>query len=128
MISGNVSQVHQRETFAFNFLDHDRQNLALLDFVLRKENKTSTVFSLFGYGDTLKQYKLVGYLKHYTRTITCTTVCTLSTSVAHVFKHLQRIVNQVVAFVTVDVNHHADATRIVFVFGIIQSICHILLH
>ena len=65
------------------------------------------------------------YLKHDTRAIAGTSIGTLRASVAHILKYLQCIVNQLVAFVTVDIYHHADSTRIVFVFGIIQSICHI---
>ena len=67
----------------------------------------------------------MGYLKHDTRAVAGTSVSTFRATMAHVFKYFQCIVYQLVAFVTVDIYHHTDTTRIVFVFGIIQSICHI---
>ena len=67
----------------------------------------------------------MGNLEHDTCSVASLVVGTFSTAVSHVLKHLQRIVNQLVALVSVNVNHHTDSTCVVFIGGIIQSICHI---
>ena len=52
-------------------------------------------------------------------------VAGLSTTMLHVLKNTQSIVNQFMALVSVDIHHHADTTRIVLILGTIQSISHI---
>ena len=96
-------------------------------FVLGQEYQSCAVLTLFGDGNTLKQYKLVWNLQHDTCTVASLVVCSLCTSVAHVLENFQSIVYKLMALVTVDVNHHAYTASVVLVRGIIQSICHFVL-
>ena len=68
------------------------------------------------------------YLQQDTGTIASFAVGTFGTTVAKILEDLQCVVNQFVAFVAMDIDDHANATRIVFVLGIIQSISHICSH
>ena len=59
----------------------------------------------------------------------------LGTTMTHVLQYPQGIVHQLVALVAVDIYHHANATRIVFITALVQSLswlvkftfCHIIL-
>ena len=119
--------MHQLQSLALYFLNHYAEDVLLPLLIFRKKNKSSAVFSLLRHRYSLQQNKLVGYLQHDTRAIAGLVVCTLCTAVAHILEHFQRIVDQIMAFVAVDVNHHTYATGIVFVGCIIQSISHLLL-
>ena len=74
----------------------------------------------------MKKYELVGYLQHYTRTVAGLVVGSFGAAVAHVLEYFQRIVNQFVALIAMNVDNHSDAARVVLVLGIIQSISHFL--
>ena len=120
----HVTQMHQSKTLTLYLFNHDRENLTLTFLVFWKENDTRAVFSLFRHRDTLKKNKLVRYLKQDTSTV-ARLVTSLCTTMLHILEHAQCVVYQVVAFVTVDVNHHAYATSVMLIRGIIQSISHI---
>ena len=47
-------------------------------------------------------------------TVTGLVAC-LGTAVLHIFKHLKGIVHQFVALSPVNIHHHSDTTRIVFI-------------
>ena len=64
-------------------------------------------------------------LKHDTCTVTGLVVCSLCTSMAHVFQYFQCVVYKLMAFVAMNVDNHSDATCIVLITGRIQSISHI---
>ena len=114
-VGGHISQMHQGEACALYFLDYHTKNCRLLFLVFRKEHQSCAVFPFLRYRDALQQNKLVGNLKHDAGTVAGLVVGSFSSAVAHVFKHLQRRINQLVRFVSVDVNHHANTTGIVFV-------------
>ena len=63
-------------------------------------------------------------LQQYARAV-ARLVAGLRATVLHVLKHPQGVVHQIVAFVTVDVNHHAHTTSVMLILGTIQSISHI---
>ena len=116
--------MHQRKSFALNLFDHHREYLLLADRVFGQEDKSRAILSLFGDGDALQQNELVGNLQENARTVASLVVGTFGSAMPHVLEHLQCVVYQFVALVTVDVYHHAHTTRVVFVLGIIQSFIH----
>ena len=61
-------------------------------------------------------------LQHDAGTVSCFTIGSLCTSVAHVLQHFERVIYQFVAFVSVDVDHHAHAASVVLILGIIESL------
>ena len=77
----------------------------------------------------------MGYLYHDTRTITGLVAC-LGATVFHVLKHLQCIVNQIMTFSAVYVNHHTHAASIMLIVALVESFfglsllsfCHIILY
>ncbi len=121
--------MHQLQTLAFNFLDHDTENLLLrildLRSSLRQKDQTCTVLTLFWYRNALQKNKLMRNLHHNARTVTCL-VARLRTPVPHVFQHFQRIVHQLVALASVNVHHHAHTTGIVLICFVIESFIHLL--
>ncbi|CDD20582.1 putative uncharacterized protein [Prevotella sp. CAG:732] len=114
-VGRHIAKVHQLESLTFDFLDHDGEDVLLFLLVLRQEDKTCTIFALLRHRDTLKKNKLMWNLEHDTCAITCLVVGTLCTTVAHVLKYLQGIIDQLMTLVSVDVNHHTYATRIVLI-------------
>ena len=128
--------MHQRQTLALNLLDHHTQNLLLRLCVLWQEYQTSAVLTLFRYWDTLQQNKLMWNLYHNTGTIT-SLIASLSSTMFHVFQHLQCIVHQIVTLSAVDVHYHSNAASIMLIVALIESFlvclsllsfCHIILH
>ena len=124
---GHCAQVHQREPLALNLLDHPRQYGCLSLPVLGQEHQPRAILALLGHGYALQQYELVGYLQHNASPVASLVVCALGTAVAHVLEHLQGVVNKLMAFVAVYVNHHPHAACVVLVGCIIQSFFHIWL-
>ena len=89
--------------------------------VLGQEHKTCAVFSLFGHGNSLQENELVRYLQHDARAVAGLVVGSFGTTVAHVLKHAQGIVNQLMALVAMYVHHHADTASVVLIGGVVQS-------
>ncbi len=114
-VGRHVAEVHQLESLTFDFLDHDGEDVLLFLLVLRQEDEARTIFSLFWHWDTLKKNKLMWNLEHDTCAVTRLVVGSLSTTMAHVLKNLQGVIDQLMTLVTVDVNHHTYATRIVLI-------------
>lgn len=49
-VGRHIAQVHQLQSLALNFLDHDRENILLFLLVLRQEDETRSYFSFSGTG------------------------------------------------------------------------------
>ena len=114
-VGRHIAQVHQLQSLALNFLDHDRENILLFLLVLRQEDETRSVFSLLRHRDTLKKNKLMWNLEHDTGTVARLVISTLCTTMAHVLEYLQGVIDQLMTLVTVDIHHHTYATRIVLI-------------
>ena len=114
-VGRHIAQVHQLKSLTFNLFDHNREDILLFLLILRQEDKTCTIFSLFRYRDTLKKNKLMWNLEHDTGTVTRLVISTLCTTMAHVFEYLQGVIDQLMTLVTVDIHHHTYATRIVLI-------------
>ena len=114
-VGRHIAEMHQLQSLALNFLNHDREDILLFLLVLRQEDETRSVFSLLRHRDTLKKNKLMWNLEHDTGTITRLVIGTLSTTMAHVFEYLQGVIDQLMTLVTVDIHHHTYATRIVLI-------------
>ena len=110
-----VAKVHQLKSLTFDFLDHDGEDVLLFLLVLRQEDKTRTILTFLRDRDSLKKNKLMWNLEHDTCAVTRLVVGSLSTTMAHVLKNLQGVIDQLMTLVTVDVNHHTYATRIVLI-------------
>ncbi len=93
----------------------------LTSLVLGHEHKTCAVFSFLWHGNSLQENKLVRYLQHNARAVAGLVVGSFGATVAHVFKHAQGIVNQLMALVAMYVHHHADAASVVLIGGAVQS-------
>ena len=107
--------MHQLQSLAFNFLNHDRENILLFLLILRQEDEPRTIFTFFWHWDTLKKNKLMWNLEHDTGTITRLVIGTLCTTMTHVLEYLQGVIDQLMTLVTVDIHHHTYATRIVLI-------------
>ena len=107
--------MHEREALTLYFFYHNRENLLLLGLILGQEDESCAVFSFFGHRYTLQENELMRYLQQNAGSVSCLIVGALSSAVAHVLKYFQCIVNQLVAFVAVNVHHHSDAASIMFV-------------
>ena len=46
----------------------------------------------------------------------------LRTTVAHVLQHAERIVNQLMTFVAVNIHNHTHATGVMFIHGLVQTL------
>ena len=114
--------MHQLQTLALNLLNHDGENLLLTGLILRQENQTSTVFSLFGYRDALKKNKLVWNLQQDAGSVAGLAVSALGATMSQILQHFQCIVNQLMTFTSVDIHHHTYAARVVLVGTVVQSI------
>ena len=114
-VGRHIAEVHQLQSLALNFLDHDREDVLLFLLILRQEDETRSVFSLLRHRDTLKKNKLMWNLEHDTGTVTRLVISTLCTTMAHVFEYLQGVIDQLMTLVTVDIHHHTYATRIVLI-------------
>ena len=114
-VSWHIAEMHQLQSLAFNFLNHDRENILLFLLILRQEDETRTIFTFFWHWDTLKKNKLMWNLEHDTGTITRLVIGTLCTTMTHVLEYLQGVINQLMTLVTVDIHHHTYATRIVLI-------------
>ena len=114
-VSRHIAEMHQLQSLAFNFLNHDRENILLFLLILRQEDETRTIFTFFWHWDTLKKNKLMWNLEHDTGTITRLVIGTLCTTMTHVLEYLQGVINQLMTLVTVDIHHHTYATRIVLI-------------
>ena len=74
-------------------------------------------------------------LNHNTGTVACL-IAGLGTSMFHVLQYAQRLIHQFVALAAVDVYHHTDTARVVFVLLLVKSLtlvlkftfCHIILY
>jgi len=121
-----IAEMHQLKSLTFNLFNHNREDILLFLLILRQEDKTCTIFSLFRYRDTLKKNKLMWNLEHDTGTITRLVIGTLSTTMAHILEDLQGVIDQLMTLVTVDIHHHTYATRIVFIGRTVQSFFHFL--
>ena len=118
-LRGNVAQVHQRQAFALYLLNHHAQYVLLTGGVLGQKHQSRAILSLLRHWYSLKKYELVGYLQHYARAVAGLVVGTLSTAVAHVLEHLQRVVHEFVALASMDVDNHSYAARVVLVATVI---------
>ena len=114
-VGRNIAEVHQLQSLALDLLNHDREDFLLFLLVFWQEDKTRTIFTFFWYWATLKKNKLMWNLEHDTSAITRLVVGSLSTTVAHIFENFQGVIDQLMALVSVDVNHHTYATRIVLI-------------
>ena len=112
--------MHQLQALALNLLNHHAQYLLLRLFILWQEHQSSTILTFLRHWDTLQQNKLVGNLYHDTRTITGLVAC-LGTTMLHVLQHLQRVVNQLMTFTSVDIYHHTHATSIMLIAWLVES-------
>ena len=113
--------MHQLQSLALDLFDHHTQDLLLSLFVFREKNKSCTILSLFGHGNTLKKNKLMGNLYHDTSTVACLVSC-LSATMLHVFQHFKGIVHQLMTLTTVDIYHHTHTTSIVLVVRLIKPV------
>ena len=104
--------MHQLQPLALYLLRHDADGGTLLLLVLREEHQPSAVSAFLRHGDALQQDELMRYLHHDAGSVAV--VAYLGTTVAHVLQHAQGLVYQLVAFVAMNVDHHAYATGIVF--------------
>ena len=124
--------MHQLQSLAFHLLYYNTEDFLLFCTILWQKDQPCTVFSFLGYRDALQENKLMRYLNHDTCTISIFTH--LGTSVAHVLKHTQGIVNQLVALAAMDVDNHAHTAGIVLILALIKSLflkftfCHIILN
>ena len=114
-IGRHIAEMHQLKSLTFNLFNHNREDILLFLLILRQEDKTRTIFSLFRYRDTLKKNKLMWNLEHDTGTITRLVIGTLCTTMTHVLEYLQGVIDQLMTLVTVDIHHHTYATRIVLI-------------
>ena len=113
--------MHQFQTFTFDFLYHDVQNLILQLLFSRKKHQAGSVTSLFGHGNALQQNKLVRNLNHYASAVTCL-VTSFGTTMLHVLQHSQGVIHQLMTLASMYVHHHSHAARIVLVGRGIQSL------
>ena len=126
--SRNRTHMHQLHTLALYLIYHNRQNLLLFLLIFRQEHQPRAILSFLRHGDALQQNELVGYLQHNTRSVTCLVAC-LGTSVFHIFKHAQRLVNQFMALAAMYIHHHTHATCIMFILALVQpSLCALFTH
>ena len=51
-----------------------------------------------------------------------TVLADFGTAVAHILKHTQGIVNQLMALVAVDVDHHANTTCVMLILALIETV------
>ena len=123
-ICRNVAQVHKRQPLALYLLNHYAQYVLLLSLILRQEDESRSVFSLFRNRYSLQENKLMRYLQHYSGSVACLVVGTLGTAVSHVLEHFQGVVNKFMALVSMYVDNHAHAACVMLVFRIIQSFSH----
>lgn len=70
----------------------------------------------------------MGNLKQDSRSVTRFSISPFSSAMTKVFEDLQGVVNEFVAFVSVDIHYHTHPTSVVLMGGIVQSISHLLLH
>ncbi len=121
-IGGHGTQAHEIESLALYLLDDDGENVLLSLAVFGQEDQACSVVSLFRYWDSLQEDKLMWNLQHDSSSIASLAVCSLGTSVSHVLQHLERVVNQFMAFVSMDVDHHAYTAGVVLVVGAVKSL------
>ena len=117
---GHCAQVHQCEPFALHFFDDDGEYLALACGIFRQKHYAGAVFAFLGHRNALQENKLVRNLQQDAGSV-AGLVAGLCSAVLHVLEHSQRIVDQSMALVAIDVYHHAHATCVVLVTFIIQS-------
>ena len=113
--------MHQLQTLALDLLDHHTQDLLLCLLLFRQEHQSCTILALLGYGNTLKQNKLMGNLNHDTSTVASLVSC-LCATVLHVFQHFKGIVHQLMAFTSVDVYHHSYTTSVVLIVRLVKPV------
>ena len=113
--------MHQLQPLALDLLDHHTQDLLLCLLVLGQEHQSCTILTLLGYGNTLKQNKLMGNLHHDAGTV-ASLVTRLSATVLHVFQHFKGIVHQLMAFTSVDVHHHSHTTSVVLIVRLVKPV------
>ena len=91
---------------------------------LWQEHQAGAILALLGHRYALKQDELVWYLQQDASAVACLAVGALCTTVAQVLENLQRVVDEIMALVAVDVHDHAHTTSVVLVGSIIQSFPH----
>ena len=112
---GHGPDVHQRKSFPLHLFYQHTEYAPLFGLVLGQENQAGAITPLFRHGNTLQQNKFVGYLQHDTCTVARFVVSSFCSTVLHVFQHLQRGINQFVAFITMNIDNHAHTASIVLI-------------
>jgi len=120
--------VHQRQSHALYLLDHDREDNLLHLLVFGKKHQSGAILAALGYRNALQQYELVRNLQQDSGTVARLSVCSFGTAMPQVLQGSQRTVYQLMTFVTMNVDHHAHATSVVFIPVVVQSFCHISSH
>ena len=115
--------MHELQTLTLYLLYHDAEYALLAHGVLGQEHESRAVLALLGDGYSLQQNELMRYLEHDARAVAGAPVSSLGSTVAHVLKHLEGVVHELMALVAVYVHYHAYAASVVLVGGIVQSFC-----
>ena len=114
IVGGYRAKVHQLQPFTLRFFFHNRKYLLLFLLILGKKHQACSVLSLLWYRDALQQNELMRNLNHDASAV-ARSVTGLGSTMLHVLQHLQGVVHQFMAFCSMNVYHHAHATRIMFV-------------
>ena len=105
------------QSFALYLLNHHAEDFLLHLLVLGQEHQSCTILSFLWYGDALQEDELMRNLEHDTGPVSI--IADLCPAVPHVLQHVQSVVNELMAFVAVDVYHHPYTTGIMFVYLLI---------
>ena len=113
--------MHQLQSHAFYLFNHHTEYLALPFPVFRKEKDTCAVASLFGYRNALEENKFMRNLYQYSCAVTGL-VTRLSATVLHILQYFKSVIHQFMVLVAMNVYNHSNATRIMFVLGVVKSL------
>ena len=85
--------------------------------IFGQEHQAGAILTFLRDRNTLQKDELMWYLDHDACTIAI--LAHLGTPMAHVLKHTQGVVDQLMAFASVDVHDHSHATSVMLILTLI---------